>query len=204
MRTDPKQLALYVGAIALPVVIIIVLLLKLIPNNDNDDTSPPDVEQAQSAVDVQPTSTVATVTSDAPPEENQTVASEQPATTAQPDTKKIVDSKAGKIDGKKAGDQAKRAVAQSKTVKSTARNVKANKGNTVLATEAYISVACQEGTQVFLDGKDKGKLASTAMTLAVPPGSHKVIVASKSGSLHTQNIQSELGKTVSVKPSFCG
>lgn len=199
MKIDPRQFAIYVGAIALPVVIIVVLLLKLIPQDDGGDEAPlQSVEQVQEQA-----SAADQADSDAPPVEEATVdaVKPQPVVTAKSDTKKSIEGKTG---GKKVGDKVKRVAAQPNTAKSTTKNARAKSVSTVSATEAYISIACQEGTQVFVDGSDKGKVASTVMTLAVPPGNHKVIVASKSGSLHTQSVQSELGKTVSVKPGFCG
>jgi len=56
---------------------------------------------------------------------------------------------------------------------------------------------------MFVDGAEKGKVVSTGLTVAVAPGKHKVIVTSKSGSLYTQDVELEPGKTVQLKPKFC-
>jgi hypothetical protein len=56
---------------------------------------------------------------------------------------------------------------------------------------------------MFVDGTEKGKVASEGMTVTVAPGKHKVIVTSKDGALYTRDVVLEPGRTVRVKPDFC-
>jgi hypothetical protein len=77
------------------------------------------------------------------------------------------------------------------------------KGGIEPGTEAYLVLRCPEGTQLFVDGQDKGKVGSSALKVPVSSGKHKLIVTSKKGELHTQDIELSSGKTVQVRPDFC-
>ena len=113
----------------------------------------------------------------------------------------------GGTDSKKAGDQAKYPAARPKAKAPESAEKKtwfeAIKGGAEQGAEAHITVACEEGTQLFVDGVEKGKLVKTGLTVPVSPGKHKIIVTSKSGALYTQNVDLEPGKTVHLKPGFC-
>lgn len=65
-----------------------------------------------------------------------------------------------------------------------------------------ISVACQEGAEVFIDGARKGKVGSSPLIIPVSPGRHLVIVNHDKG-MDSQNIFFSAGKTVHVNPEFC-
>lgn len=198
MKTNPSQLAIYIGAIALPAVIIVVLLLKLIPNDkNNDDAPPPNAEQVQVANAGQSVSETPPMVSNKPQAEIKEVGTAQPVTAAKPDIKE-------KTDSKKAVDQVKRSAAQPNPIKPAARNKPAEKNGAISATEAYIFIACKEEAQVFVDGADKGKVAPAGLTITASPSAHKIIITSKTGSLYTQNVQLDPGKKLVVKPSFCG
>ena len=143
---------------------------------------------------------------------------------AKPDAKKIAEGKLdakksveGKPDAKKsvetrqdsisAGDQAKHPAAQPKASEHESTDKKTLleviKGGIEPGTEAYISISCKDGTQMFVDGHDKGKAVSAKLTVAVSPGKHRVIVTSKGGDLFTQDVELQSGKTLRLKPNFC-
>lgn len=71
------------------------------------------------------------------------------------------------------------------------------------SADAYISVTCMEGTEVFVDGIRKGRVGSLPLIVAVPPGKHTVIVSHTSRGIFTQNVELNSGKTVHIKPSLC-
>ncbi len=82
------------------------------------------------------------------------------------------------------------------------------KNNAAVATsigraDAYISVTCAEGTEVFVDSIRKGRIGSLPLTVAVPPGKHTVIVSHTSRGIFTQSVELNSGKTVHIKPSLC-
>ncbi|HCI14097.1 MAG: hypothetical protein A2063_06420 [Gallionellales bacterium GWA2_60_142] len=69
----------------------------------------------------------------------------------------------------------------------------------------FVSVSCKEGAQVFVDGSQKGKTsAGVPLTVAVAPGKHSVIVSHSAGGISTQSVDIVSGKTVRIRPGFCG
>jgi hypothetical protein len=71
------------------------------------------------------------------------------------------------------------------------------------SADAYISVTCMEGTEVFVDGIRKGRVGSLPLTIVIPPGKHTVIVSHTSKGIFTQSVELNSGKTVHIKPSLC-
>lgn len=71
--------------------------------------------------------------------------------------------------------------------------------------EGFVSVSCKEGALVFLDGTQKGKIGpSGQIVVGSPPGKHAVIVTHSSGGIANQSVEILSGKTVRIKPGFCG
>ncbi|MFA6062213.1 MAG: adenylate/guanylate cyclase domain-containing protein [Gallionella sp.] len=69
--------------------------------------------------------------------------------------------------------------------------------------EAYISIICKEETQVFVDGVQKGKIGSGAMTIALKPGKHKLILTHAKFGFYSEEIDVDAGKTEHIKPKVC-
>jgi len=201
------QRALYVGAIAVPV-ILGVLLLKPTRHDKTDAT------QAQTASNIQSppvvSAPVASAPSAAPLAKSKATGTAQPVVTAKPDIKKT-------------GDQAKPQALQTKgkTVESVSKSTGSAgaSGSAKRSTEAYIYFICkEEGVQLFVDGAEKGKAQimggvvgavdknqsiQTGLTVPVSPDKHKVMVTGKGSKLHTQSVEPEPGQTVHIKPNFC-
>ncbi len=112
-----------------------------------------------------------------------------------------------KVDVKKATGQTGQPAAQPKSKPAEPAEKKSwletFKDSAEQGGEARISLTCKEGTQLFVDGADKGKVAGKGLTVAVQPGKHTVIVSSVSGVLHTQSVDVAAGRTVHVRPKFC-
>lgn len=201
-QADPKQRALYAGAVAISVALIGALMLKLAHNGEAPVL--PDADQVRAASGIQPVSAVASVAPAVPHAESKTAGAGSTPLAAKPATKKSVE---GKTDSKKVSDQVKHPATQPKAKgpESTDKKtwLETIQGGVETGTEAYLSISCKEGAQMFVDGAEKGKIAPTGLTVAVAPGAHKVIVTSKSGALFTLNVDLEPGKTVRIKPSFC-
>lgn len=70
--------------------------------------------------------------------------------------------------------------------------------------DGFLSVSCKEGTQVFVDGTQKGKIDAGSLTVGLRPGKHSVIVSHPGGGIHTQSVEIDTGKTVRIRPDFCG
>lgn len=71
------------------------------------------------------------------------------------------------------------------------------------STEAYISVTCVKGAEVFIDGIRKGRAGSRPLSVLVLPGKHAVIVSHTSTGVFTQSVDLSSGKTVHIRPSLC-
>lgn len=234
-QSDTKQRAIYMAVIAVPVVLIGVLLLKL----THHDKAPvlPDTGQVKAASGIAPLSPAPSA---APRTEGNAVNANtaHPVATTKPDAKKIV---VGKTGSKEAGDKVKHSATQPTAMepakgtertkdaertkdmepakgterKSTARDAPATDSSAEKLAEAYIFIICNEGTQLFVDGMEKGKAQlfaegkeknisiSKGLTVPVSPGKHKVIVTSKSGTFYTQDVELNPGKKIIVRPGFC-
>ncbi len=208
-QADSRQRAMYIAVAAIPVLLVGALMLK--PSHNGEEPVLSGADQMQAASGIQP---AAPATPHA--EGKAAGAGSTQAAAVKPDAKKAAE---GKADSKKAADQArqptaqpKQPAAQSKPKSAEPTDKKAADKKTWLETfrdsaeqgaEARISISCKEGTQLFVDGADKGKVTGKGLTVAVPPGKHTVIVSSASGVLHTQNVDVEPGKTAHVRPKFC-
>jgi hypothetical protein len=198
-QAGPRQRALYAGTVAISVALIGALALKLAHNGEAPVL--PGADQVQAASGIQPVSAVALAAPAAPHAESKAAGT---GSTAKPAAKKSVE---GKTDSQKAADQTKHPAAQPK-IKEPASTDKKTwletiQGDVEPGKEAYLSISCKEGTQLFVDGAEKIKVVPTGLTVAVTPGAHKIIVTSKSGALYTKNVDLMPGKTVHIKPNFC-
>jgi hypothetical protein len=193
-QADPKQRTLYAAVAAIPV-LLVVLILK--PAHNGEAPPLPGADQMQAASGIGP------VSAEAPAVERKGAETSraQTAPAAKQEVKKPAEAKLGagvKMESRKAADQPKAAEpAEKKTW------VETIKDSIEHGTGAYISVTCKEGTQMFVDGADKGKVVGKGLTVAVSPGKHAVIVSSVSGVLHTQSVEVVPGKTAYIRPKFC-
>ncbi len=90
--------------------------------------------------------------------------------------------------------------------KTTNSNDAGNNSNTTTSSgskNAYISITCVEGTEVFVDGIRKGRIDKSPLSIAVAPGKHTVIVSNASKGIFTQSVNLISGKTEHLKPSRC-
>ena len=68
--------------------------------------------------------------------------------------------------------------------------------------DTVISVACIEGSEVYVDGKRKGRVGFLPLSVTVTPGKHVVIVNHNSR-VNSSQIEVSPGKTIHIKPSIC-
>ncbi len=194
-QAAPKQRALYAAAAAIPLLLIGVLILK--PSHNGEPPALP-AEQPPTAGATQPAVPVA------PRAESKAGGTGGPQVAAKPEAKKTAEAK---VDVKKATGQTGQPAAQPKSKPAEPAEKKSwletFKDSAEQGGEARISLTCKEGTQLFVDGADKGKVAGKGLTVAVQPGKHTVIVSSVSGVLHTQSVDVAAGRTVHVRPKFC-
>jgi hypothetical protein len=197
-QAEPKQRALYIGVGAIPLLLLIVLLASLARHEEVPVV--PAVANPPGMHITQPVSAVAHVASAAsvPKDSDAKLAHAEPAahaaTTSKPKKKKVAGRKKAAVNHSKAQTTAQvQETADKNAAVSTASD----------SSDAYVSVSCREGTEVFIDGARKGRIGSKQLTVTVSPGAHTVIVSHTSGGIYTQNIELNKGKTVHIKPNFC-
>ena len=225
-QADRRQRAIYASAIGAPVVLIGVLVLTL--GGRDEMPAPPDAESSSAASGIEPVPTAAPAIPVAPVAESKKAATSpvQPATAPKPDTKKTTERKPtpkkpadSTADSKKTSDQPMSDPLQSDQPKqadtqhkSTATESADKKGwlDTIIGGDAaqqgapaHIAVRCNPGTQVFVDGAQKGKIISRMLVVDVPAGKHTVIVTSTNGEIYSQKVELAAGKTASIRPGFC-
>lgn len=205
-QANPGQRALYAGALAVPVVLIGALVFKLAHNGEAPAL--PTAEQAQVANDVQPVSAVAPAVPGTQQDDGKTAgttAEAKPAAKAEP--RKTTESRTARKKSTESKNTAGGSAKQTAKPKETESTIKSIFTGTDSSTEnladAHISITCPEGTQIFVDGADKGKVVAAGLSVTVTPGKHKVIVTSRSGDLYTENVVLAPGKTLRIRPGFC-
>src|SRR5574340_39846 len=201
-QADSKQRDLYIAVAAvMPVLLVGILVLKLVHTGKVPIL--PSAGQVQAVSGIQPASAVAPVVP-AATAESKAAGVGGTLAAVKPDARKSIE---GKPESKKASDQLKPPAVhpKAKVPASTDKKtwLETIKGSAEQGIEAYISISCKEGTQLFVDGALKGKVVEKGLTVAVPPGKHTVIVSSASGVLHTQSVDMVPGKTVHIRPKFC-
>ena len=209
-QAESGQRALYVAVVAVPLLLLIVLLTSLARHGKVPDT--PAVIGEQTVKTIQPglaVAPVATVPAGSDVKEKNTIPEHSP-TVDKPGIKKNVEGKnAKKMPKDKLQDKLKdKPQSQHSENQTKITNKNDIENNAVVttssgSTDAYISVTCVEGTEVFVDGVRKGRASSSPLTVMVPPGKHTVIVSHTSRGIFTQNVELHSGKTVHIKPGLC-
>ncbi|HEX5337200.1 MAG TPA: adenylate/guanylate cyclase domain-containing protein [Gallionella sp.] len=210
---DSRKRALFVFAVGAPLILLSVLTVKLA--HRGEATVAPAVVAAAPSVS-QPASTEA---APAPAPAKETVAdktaTEQSASTParkadeQSAAKAAAAKKAAESKAAKDKDKAKRAEVQPKpsthdAPSNRSASAAANEqGAEAHVSEGHISVSCIDGTQLFVDGAQKGKITSGSLSVTVVPGKHTVIVTHPSKGVFSQTVELDAGKTVRLKPGFC-
>lgn len=203
--TGIKKHILLVGVVAAFAGLIAVLALR--PAHREEKTALPTVGAAQVIGDNHAAaSSVAVVAADAG-NKMPAARSPQPATTLEPDMKK---SAGKKTNDRQIKDQAKHpdSSLQSKPQIKTGMHDKkastvAESSSTLKGSDAAITITCDEGTTVFVDGVQKGRVGTEPLTLVIPPGKHLVIVNHASGNIYSRDIDLEPGKTLRIRPYIC-
>jgi len=212
-QADRRQRAIYIGVFSVFVVLIGVLAITLgsrdrlaVSPNAESPLAASGIQQAPGVASVAPGESRAAKTS--PP---QSVIASRPdtkkMTESKPVPKKAVDSKADNksISGqtKQADAQPKSPVAESADKKSWFEGITSGDAEQQQVADARITVRCNPGTEVFVDGVTKGKIVSGVLTINISSGNHRVIVTSVKGEIYTQQIELRAGKTASIRPGFC-
>lgn len=224
-QADRRQRAIYAGALVMPVLLIGVLALML--GGHEEMPVPLDEESSSVASGVEPVTAVAPAGSAAPATESKTAKNlVQPVTASKPDTKKMTGSKPAPRKTADSTAGSKKTIEQSKSEKPAKEQpMQADTQPKSAATEptdkkswlediiggkvepqgapAHIVVRCNPGTQVFVDGAQKGKMTSGLFAIDVPPGKHTVIVTSSSGEVYSQKVELSAGRTANIRPDFC-
>ena len=200
-QPESMKRVMLIGIVAVFAILMVVLVFKL--QHRKEIPALPNVDPAQATSNAQQMPAASTDI------ENKVVEASGVQSTVKPDTK---ESALKKLENKQAKEQIKytdfpsqpKAHARGNTseMNKQAPNVSVSSGVNKSAA-AYITIACEKGTEVFIDGMQKGKVGSEALTLAIPLGKHLVIVNHASGNIYSQHVDLEPGKTLRIKPNIC-
>jgi hypothetical protein len=199
-NAGPKLRTLYITALAVPLLLVIAILATVSRHGST-------VDQTGAASDL-PISSVASVVPVVKP--NDTVAKPvikkpaenkdakiRPKDKTPKDTLPVKDKLLAKPEEKSkpshSDNPAKKAVVESTPVVAAPS----------VSQETFISVACMEGTEVFVDGVMKGRVGAAPLSVAVSPGKHTVLVSHTSKGIYTQNVELVVGKSAAIKPGLC-
>ncbi len=198
-QAEPRQRAVYVGAVAIPTLLLIVLAVKLVHRDEVqialDRVGQQSVNASQPASAVAPVTPVQTNAEDKAKNGNMP----QDSTVSQP---KVVESKEA-MHKPEPKPKPKHPEGQPKTITQDAVEKKAAVEASSDNLNAYISVRCREGTEVFVDGVRKGRISSLPLTIAILPGKRTVIVSHPRAGVFSKDVVIEAGKTVRLNPDFC-
>ncbi len=217
-EAEPKQRALYVGGTAVSSLLLIWLLVNLV-HHEESAVVPTKVDK-QAAIVVQPSSAIAPAASIAAYSNiktDGTIPAISPAI-SQAEQKSSVKKKLENKEAKERGSYKTQERTQEKTEDKQKSKLSENQAKMTSkdevredaaiatssgSTDAFISVTCAEGTEVFVDGIRKGRVGSSPLTVLVSPGKHTVIVSHSSRGIFTQSVELNSGKRVHIKPSLC-
>jgi hypothetical protein len=202
VQLEPRLRIIYAG-IGVGLLLVVGLVMMLSGSDEAGDAREAAVQPVSAVMAAVPEEQVAEVKKEVP-------ARVEPAPLQKKDTQqKLAEKKAAE---KKAADKkaAEKKLSNSKTENKKTAGPAATNGGGLFSTadrgpDGFLSVSCKDGAQVFVDGSQKGKIGATAqLTLAVVPGKHTVIVSHPGGGISTQSVDIQSGKTVRIRPGFCG
>lgn len=231
-QADRRQRAIYAGAIAVPVVLIGMLVLTLGGRDEMPAQPDAESLSAASGIEPLPAAAPAAPVEPVAEGKTAETSPAQPAAAPKPDAKKTAGSKpspkkpAGSTtDSKKTGDQTtidqpaidqpaidqpRQADAPRKSTATESADKKKGWLDTIIGGDtaqqgvpAHIAVRCTPGTEVFVDGTQKGKIISRMLVVDVPAGKHTVIVTSIKGEVYSQKVELPEGRTANIRPGFC-
>ena len=192
-HAEPQQRVVYAGAIAIPVLLLTMLIVELIYRGEVPAS--PDRSDKQAIVESQPASAVEPVAPVRAADRGKTkIDSKLQASTVPKRT--VVSNREARQKSRNPQSQSKSS-AQEPVTKNASSTASGGNSN------AFISVSCREGTEVFVDGVRKGRISSFPLTIAIPPGKHTVIVSHPKAGVSSQDIAIEARKVVRLNPGFC-
>lgn len=191
-QIEPEKRPYYVAALGVPVVLLLAFAIKFVVR---EESSPPPPVVARVPRVVLPTSAVV------PAATLQGEQADKGAKVRDVHAKKVpppVD-KSALVKPKKLTEKEKHELAAhraaSKLLGFERSDNEANKGKVVLS--------CLQGTLLFVDGAQKGKVGSEDVVTDVPAGRHVVIAILPSQKLFSQSVNVPAGKILKIRPSMC-
>jgi hypothetical protein len=204
-RIEPGKRPLYVAAVGVPFVLLIAFGVKSALRQDEEPVKPK-IAAARVPRVIQPASGVpgtADENTGTPSQVKKTKpVKNKPATvavasTGKPPSAKVTGSEI--LQPKKLTEKDKAALAanhaRSKLLGFARSDNESNRGK--------ISLNCLQGTLLFVDGAQKGRVNSGDAVADVTPGRHVVIVILPNQKLFTQSVDVPAGKMLRIRPSLC-
>ena len=208
-QAEPQQRVLYAAVVAIPSLLLIVLAVKLAGNNESQ-IHPAGITKQPESIS-QPASAVASMVAVQPgvaEEKAKELIKPQDLTASK---QQVIESEGTKPELTLTPAPAPKPAPKPKPTPKpkpapmpapkpiTQEAIAASSGN----SNAYITVSCMAGAEVYVDGVRKDRIGSIPLTIKISPGKHTVIVSHSSAGVFSQDISIEAGKTVRLNPSFC-
>lgn len=195
-QASAKQLALYASAVVVPLLLLMgALLLRHAPQDKTQPMQPVETLQSASAVPaIAAADDKASSGKTVPDKASQHAQDRQKA--EQPGRVATVKPAEGQI-------RVHDLTFRKPTMPAISRTETPASSVEPAVMESYLSVACKDGTQVFVDGTQKGAVSSGSLTVTTKPGKHKIIVSHASFGVYGEDVDLAPGKTEKIRPKVC-
>jgi len=210
-EAEPKQRAMYVGGLIIPVLLLILLInwattddVPVLAEGANISHETVLASPVQPSVENKPAVEMKTeIKPSSEPQSVETVKQEED-TVAKTEAPKTEAPKIAPVERPKPKSKSREVKQNVKAPVETkpAVPVETKQVAPVPAGKPGVRVICTEGTEVFVDGVRKGSVGSRSFFVELSPGTHTVIVSHPSGGIYPQEVKIVSG-TVEIRPSFC-
>lgn len=224
-RAAPRQRAVYVGMGALPLLLLIVLVVKLASYGESGVPAKSGEPKLGAASGVAPSlglrfsARLDTLPAEASgvPSTNEAGARPQSSETAkyEPWQDLRTTPNADKPANKNSQENVRQKSAEGQTggvrsmnidevVQFFTKHFATAPATSARGADATVIVDCTDGATVLVDGRKKGVISSGSMTFSLPPGKHQIGINDMTrGSIYSEEVVVQAGKTITIKPNFC-
>jgi hypothetical protein len=220
----PRQRAIYAGTIAVPLLLLLVLVMRLVGFGETSGApakaGEPHVEAASavpSSLGLRFSARLDNLPADSSgvPATNEVIA--QPQSSRAPQYEQLqesppapnVEKPANKESGRQKAAEGQggggiRNMNIDEVVQYLSKRFAASPAPTTRGGDATVVVDCTDGATVFVDGRKKGVISSGSLTFTLSPGKHQIGINDMTrGSIYSEEVVVQPGKTMTIKPNFC-
>ncbi|HET7834000.1 MAG TPA: hypothetical protein VFK88_13640 [Gallionella sp.] len=222
----PRQRAIYVGTVAVPLLLLLVLAVRLAGFGETSGAPPRAGEPHAEAASAVPSSLglrFSARLNNLPAESSGVPATTdvvaQPQSSGAPQYEQLQESrlspnvekpatKAPQESGRQKSTEGQgggiRNMNIDEVVQFFSKRFAASPTPTTHGPDATVIVDCTDGATVMVDGRKKGVISSGSLTFSLSPGKHQIGINDMTrGSIYSEEVVVQPGKTMTIKPNFC-